>query len=45
MERVHGMEQCNTDPCVFNLNREVKVVLIVMADGPRREYGGSWPKG
>ena len=26
---VHGMEQCMTDPCVFRLIREGKVVLIL----------------
>ena len=26
---VHGMEQCKSDPCVFRLVREVKVVLIL----------------
>ena len=26
---VHGMEQCVTDPCVFRLIREGKVVLIL----------------
>ena len=38
--KVHGMEQCKTDPCVFRLIREGKVVLILNVHVDDMAVGG-----
>ena len=38
--KVHGMEQCKTDPCVFRLIREGKVVLILTVHVDDMAVGG-----
>ena len=38
--KVHGMEQCKTDPCAFRLIREGKVVLILTVHVDDMAVGG-----